>query len=182
MMQPTPRTMILIALSAAAALLPACTTTSSIKAGTHASADEPCLLRARLEEYGSLTKDQIVPLLHTTEGRETLARFADEYDTVFYDGNNRYAQIVRTQSSTVIPVLTFYFGWQHPEYTYPRRIMFMENTMADIFDVAFDNDSIRVRVTAKDQEPREYSLDWNPQEMAPWGYIHTRSDRITLND
>lgn len=181
-MHPTPRTMSLIALTAAAALLPACTTTNTTTTDTHAIADEPCPLRARLEEYGSLTKDQLVPLLHSPEGRETLVRFADEYDTVYFDGHQRYAQIIRTQSSTEIPVLTFYFGWQHPDYTYPRRIMFMENTMADTFDVDFDTDSIRVLVSAPDQEPRAYTLDWNPDAMAPWGYIHTKSDRITLNE
>ena len=119
---------------------------------------------------GSLYGDGIAELLRSGEDRQALAEIAAEYDSLYYDGATRFAQVSGWRSlATNAPVISIQMASDAPD-GFARNIALRGDKLPKGVDIRFDQTGIVIAVTTQDGT-QEHRADWAPSTIPPFGSI-----------
>ncbi|MDF1810547.1 MAG: hypothetical protein P1U42_12725 [Phycisphaerales bacterium] len=129
----------------------------------------------------SLSRDKVANLLHTDQGRQELARFAQESNLAFYDGDDRFIQItpmISFDHSEPLVGMEVHSGlFADPQYAVSYVIRLLNTNMEDRFNVDFEGDQVSVNVN--EYEP--FVFNWPSKFPLPFGQHNFATGESMMN-
>lgn len=167
-MQITSITTKLVLATASTIFIAGCASSSTRTCETKSCSTEQCLVEPNSVNQ-TLSSDEVANLLHTDQGRQELARFAEESNLAFYDGENRFIQITPLISfghSEPLVGMQVHSGlFTDPQYAVSYVVRLLNTDMEDQFNATFDGD--QVTVTVNEYEP--FIMNWPNKFPLPYG-------------